>query len=48
MPLASDSSSLALRAFSVLVLLFSVCGGARPAFAQDVLTDPNSNARTPE
>jgi outer membrane protein assembly factor BamB len=46
MPLSSDASSFALRAFSVLVLIFSVCVGARPAFAQDVLTYHNSNART--
>jgi outer membrane protein assembly factor BamB len=46
MPLASDASSLTLRAFSMLVLFLSMCGGARPAFAQDVLTYHNSNART--
>ena len=46
MPLSSDASSLTLRAFFMLVLFLSVCGGARPAFAQDVLTYHNSNART--
>src|SRR5713226_4265580 len=45
MPLASSVSSLSLRALTVLVLFLSVCGGALPAFAQDVLTYHNSNAR---
>ena len=46
MPLSSADSSLSLRALSVLVLFLSVCGGALPAFAQDVLTYHNNNART--
>ncbi len=46
MPLSSHPSSLCIRALSVLVLFLSVCGGPRPAFAQDVLTYHNSNART--
>jgi outer membrane protein assembly factor BamB len=46
MPLSSDASSFALRVRAVLMLFLSVCGGAFPAFAQDVLTYHNSNART--
>lgn len=45
MPITSIFS-LSSLARSVLVLFSSVCVGALPAFAQDVLTYHNNNART--
>lgn len=45
MPITSCALALFSRGLSVLAMSLSVCGGALPALAQDVLTYHNNNSR---